>query len=85
MSKELPAPFKALEKMSDAEVLALRAEATAKHAPAHREVHDAELMRRQMQRQTRATRFAAIAAVAAAVSALANLFLVLARAFGWIQ
>lgn len=85
MSEELPAPFRALEKMSDAELLHLRAEAAIKKAPDYREIHDAELLRRQMQRQTRATRFAATAAVAAAISALANLALMVARLLGWIN
>lgn len=76
---------KAYEKMSDAELLHLRAEAAIKKAPDFREVHDAELLRRQMERQTRAARYAAIAAVAAAISALANLVLMLARLFGWIE
>ena len=81
---ELPGPFKALEKMSDAELLHLRAEAAIKKAPDFREIHDAELLRRQMARQTRATKFAAAAAVAAAISALANLAITAARFLGWL-
>jgi hypothetical protein len=84
MSKEeLPAPLQSLDKLSDAKLLHLRAEAAIKQAPHHREIHDAELLRRQMQRQTRVTRLAAVAATAAAISALANLVLMLARLFGW--
>jgi len=85
MSNELPMPFKALEKMSDAELLHLRAEAAIKKAPDFREIHDAELLRRQMARQTRSARFSAIAAVAGAVSALVNLLLVVARLLGWLH
>jgi hypothetical protein len=85
MSSELPAPFKALENKSDAELLHLRAEAAIKKASDHREILDAELLRRQLARQTRATRFAAGAAVAAAISALANLALMLARIFGVVD
>jgi ApbE superfamily uncharacterized protein (UPF0280 family) len=85
MSDELPTPFKALEKMSDAELLHRRAEAAIKKAPDFREIHDAELLRRQMERQTRSARFSAIAAVAGAVSALVNLLLVVARLLGWLH
>jgi len=85
MSNELPTPFKALEKLSDAELLHLRAEASIKKAPDFREIHDAELLRRQMGRLARSARFSAIAAVAGAVSALVNLLLVVARLLGWLH
>jgi len=75
-------PLQNQEHLSDAELLAVRAK--HRQEPHHREWNDAELLRRQMARQTRATRFAAIAAVAAAISALANLLLVAARLLGWI-